>query len=201
MASRKLEDLVPELQEKARLVQQACEEAAGFDLLIYCTLRPLEEQARLWRQSRSRQDIDLKQQKMRSLGYDLLADIIESVGPQYGGHVTNAAPGESWHNFGEAFDAVPLLGGKPAWNYLKAKTYWDAYGEAVRQTGLSWAGDWTSLREYPHAQLGQGGNPLKTMTPDQVYARLEANGLLPKPAAGKKTGKRKTSTDNTAEAA
>jgi len=201
MASRKLEDLVAGLQEKAKLVQQACEEAAGFDLLIYCTLRPLEEQARLWRQSRSRHEIDLKQQTMRSRGYDLLADIIESVGPQYGEHVTNAAPGESWHNYGEAFDAVPLLGGKPAWNYLKAKSYWDAYGEAVRQAGLFWAGDWISFREYPHAQLRQGGNPLKTLTPDQVYATLEANGLLPKPAAGKKTGRRKTSTNKPAEAA
>ncbi len=180
MASRKIEDLVPLLQSKARMVERACEEAGRFDLLIYCTLRPLEEQARLYRQSRSRQTIDIKIQKFRSRGYSILADIIENVGPCYGEHVTNAAPGESWHNYGQAFDAVPLIGGKAAWNYMKAKEYWDAYGEAVRQTGLFWAGDWTGFREYPHSQLNPGGNPLKSLSPDEVYDILDENGLLPK---------------------
>ncbi len=179
MASRRLEDLVEKLQEKARIVQRACQEAGGFDLLIYCTLRPLEEQARLFRQSRSRKEIDLKISKFRNMGYVFLADVLESVGPCYGEHVTNAGPGESWHNYGQAFDAVPLLGGKPAWNYLKAKSYWDAYGEAVRQAGLYWAGDWHNFREYPHAQLKPGGNPLKSMDPGQVYAVLSDNGLIP----------------------
>ena len=182
MASRRLEDLVDKMREKAEVVKQACREAGGFDLLIYCTRRPLEEQARLFRQSRSRRQIDLKIQKYRNRGFPFLADILESVGPCYGEHVTNAGPGESWHNFGQAFDAVPLIGGKPAWNYLKAKPYWDAYGEAVRQAGLYWAGDWLRFREYPHAQLQPGGNPLKVMGPDKVYAALENNGLLPKQA-------------------
>ena len=180
MASRKLEDLEEELKEKAIIVQRACNEAGGFDLLIYCTLRSLEEQARLFRQSRSRQEINLKIQKYHNRGFTFLAEIIENVGPCYGDHVTNAGPGESWHNFGQAFDAVPLIGGKPAWNYLKAKNYWDGYGEAVRLAGLYWAGDWQSFREYPHSQLQPGGNPLKLLTPDQAYSILEKNGLLPK---------------------
>lgn len=180
MASRKLEDLLEEMRGKAKTIRLACKEAGGFDLLIYCTLRSLEEQARLFRQSRSRQEIDVKMQKLRSRGFTFLAEIIENVGPCYGDHVTNAAPGESWHNYAQAFDAVPLMSGKPAWNYLKAKLHWDAYGEAVRQAGLNWAGDWQSFREYPHAQLKLGGNPLKSMTPDQVHAALEENGLLPK---------------------
>ncbi|MCW8330948.1 M15 family metallopeptidase [Photobacterium sp. SDRW27] len=178
MASRKLGDLTEAMRDKAETVQRACKEAGEFELLIYCTLRPLEEQARLFRQSRSRQQIDLKSQKFRSRGLVFLADILESVGPCYGDHVTNAAPGESWHNYGQAFDAVPLIGGKPAWNYMKARSYWDAYGEAVRQTGLYWAGDWQRFREYPHAQLNPGGNPLKSMNADEVYTALQENGLL-----------------------
>jgi peptidoglycan L-alanyl-D-glutamate endopeptidase CwlK len=168
MASRKLEDLVPELREKAAIIQQACKEAANFDLLIYCTFRSLEEQARLWRQSRSRQEINQKQDSLANLGFTFLAGILEEVGPQYGDHVTNAAPGESWHNYGEAFDACPVLNGKLAWNYLKAKPYWDAYGEAVKQAGLYWAGYWANFREYPHAQLRSGGNPLKLLKPQEV---------------------------------
>jgi len=182
MASRDLGDLVREARHKASRVQQACREAGGFDLLIYCTLRPLEEQARLYRQSRSRREIDLKISKFRDRGLEFLADLLEGVGPCYGRHVTNAAPGESWHNYGEAWDAVPLICGKPAWNYLEAKSYWDAYGEAVRQVGMHWAGDWTGFREYPHAQLKAGGNPLKQMTPQAIeLALVERRLLRPEP--------------------
>lgn len=178
MASRDLNDLIDEVRERAVEVEQACKEAAGFDLLIYCTLRPLDEQARLYRQSRSRAEINLKLQKYRSRGFDYLADVLEGVGPCYGKHVTNAGPGESWHNYGQAFDAVPLIGGKAAWNYLNARSYWDAYGEAVRQVGLQWAGDWTRFREYPHSQLNQGSNPLKLNDPDYIREQLEQHNLL-----------------------
>jgi len=174
MTSRDLNDLIPELRDKASQVQNVCRETAGFELLIYCTLRPLEEQARLFHQSRSRQEIDLKMEKFRSRGYDFLAEILESVGPCSGNHVTNAGPGESWHNYGEAWDAVPLIGGKPAWNYRDARDYWNAYGEAVRQVEMFWAGDWTSFREYPHAQARAGGNPLKEMSPDQIRELLQS---------------------------
>ena len=178
MASRNLNRLVDEVKEKALLVQEACKEAAGFDLLIYCTLRPLEEQAVLYRQSRSRKQIDAKITSYRRRGFGFIADILQNVGPCYGKHVTNAGPGESWHNFAEAWDAVPLIGGKPAWNYLEAREYWDAYGEAVRQVGMNWAGDWITFREYPHAQLRPGGNPLKILAPDEVNTILKQNKLI-----------------------
>ena len=178
MASRDINDLHPEVKEKAEIVQQACKEAAGFDLLIYSTLRPLEEQAKLFRQSRSKAEIDLKCTKFRVRGFDFLADVIQSVGPCYGNHVTNAAPGESWHNYGEAWDAVPLVGGKPVWSYFDGKEMWNAYGEAVRQVGMHWAGDWTRFREYPHAQLQVGSNPLKLLPPDKIKKELEKRKLL-----------------------
>lgn len=180
MASRDLDDLVPEVAEKARVVQKACREAADFELLIYCTFRSLEEQARLFRQSRSRKEIDARIAKLQNLGLGFLGEIIESVGPCYGRHVTNAAPGESWHNYKQAWDAVPLINGKPAWNYLEAKNYWNAYGEAVRQVDMYWAGDWTSFREYPHAQSKPGGNPLRTVNAEEVKRiMLDTNLIRP----------------------
>ncbi|MCD4813867.1 M15 family metallopeptidase [bacterium] len=178
MASRDLDDLIPEVKEKALVVQKVCQEAGHFDLLIYCSLRPLEEQARLFRQSRSRKEINVKINKFNERGLGFLAEVIENVGPCYGRHVTNAAPGESWHNYGQAWDAVPMINSKPCWNYFQAKAYWDAYGEAVRKVGMYWAGDWTRFREYPHAQLSVGGNPLKTMTAEQVREALAAHDLL-----------------------
>lgn len=171
MSYRTLNKLTPETKEKALIVLDVCKKN-DIDLLIYCTLRRLNEQAKLYRQSRSWSEIKLKIQKFRNRGYYFLAEIIEEAGPCYGNHVTNAAPGESWHNYAEAWDAVPLLNGKPLWKYTDAKEQWEAYGEAVRQVGMYWAGDWISFREYPHAQLHKGGNPLKVLTPDQVYSSL-----------------------------
>ena len=50
MASRSIKDLTPEMQDKAEFVLGYCKNE-GVDLLIYCTLRSLEEQAILFRSS------------------------------------------------------------------------------------------------------------------------------------------------------
>ena len=177
MASRDLKDLTPDVAGMAVKVKNICD-AAGIDILIYCTLRPLEEQAILYRQSRSRGKIKEKIDSLRGRGFDFLAAILEGVGPRSGPHVTNAAPGESFHNYGRAFDAVPMLGGKCLWKYSDNKPLWEGYGEAVRQAGLEWAGDWTNFKEYPHAQMGAGGNPLRMHGPDEIRKMLQSNGLL-----------------------
>ena len=138
----------------------------------------LEEQARLYWQSRARQTIKKKIDTYHNRSFGFLAEILEGVGAQSGPHVTNAGPGESFHNYALAFDAVPLLGGKCCWKYTDYRPLWEGYGEAVRQAGLEWAGDWTSFREYPHAQLGSGGNPLRAYGPEKVKDLLTNNGLL-----------------------
>ena len=101
MASRDLNDLIPEVKQHAEKVIDVCGQV-GVDILIYCTLRPLEEQAKLYRQSRSWVEIKKKILKYKDRGFGFLADVIDSVGPCTGPHVTNAGPGESWHNYGEA---------------------------------------------------------------------------------------------------
>ena len=45
MASRDLNDLIPEVKQHAEKVIDVCGQV-GVDILIYCTLRPLEEQAK-----------------------------------------------------------------------------------------------------------------------------------------------------------
>jgi peptidoglycan L-alanyl-D-glutamate endopeptidase CwlK len=177
MASRALTSLDEAVRVRAERVLAICE-AAGIDLLIYGTLRPLEEQAVLYRQSRSRASILRKIEDLHGRGFGFLADIIEGVGSQTGPHVTNAAPGESLHNYGLAFDAVPVTGGKCCWKYGPHKHLWEGYGEAVRLAGLEWAGDWTSFREYPHAQQGRGGNPLRRHGPDRIRELLSEGGML-----------------------
>jgi peptidoglycan L-alanyl-D-glutamate endopeptidase CwlK len=175
MSSRQLSDLVPKAEENANRIIALCKER-GVDLLVYCTLRTLEEQAQLFRRGRTKAQIDAKLTSLRRQGYTELADIIVQVGPQPGGPiVTYAAPGESWHNFGEAFDAVPLVTGKAVWTN---GPQYRIYGEAVRSVGMNWAGDWQGFSELPHAQLRTGSNPLAALGPDAVRSLLKAGGLL-----------------------
>lgn len=125
MASRSLDDLKPPAKARAEAFIAACNKA-GIDILIYCTFRSPEEQNALYAIGRS----------------------------QPGKIVTNARAGDSWHNWGYAFDFVPLVAGKPAWN--DAARYAQA-GRLAESVGLEWAGRWTGkLRETAHCQYTGG---------------------------------------------
>ncbi len=130
MASRALDDLAPVVKARALAFLAGCQHA-GFDVLIYCTLRSNAEQASLYALGRTKQ----------------------------GPIKTNAKPGESLHNPDDAgkawaFDAVPVSCGALLWDDAQALGLMGAIGESV---GLEWAGRWSgSLRERVHFQLSRG---------------------------------------------
>lgn len=157
MASRRLEDLVPEAQEMAKEHILRCADA-GFELLIYCTLRDAQEQARLYRQSRTKEQVQKKMDQLTAKGFPALARILKDVGPQKSGpKVTNAGPGESFHQYNRAYDCVPVVQGKPIWSPNgEGAALWEKVGKLGKKCGLEWAGDWTTFREFPHFQFTGG---------------------------------------------
>lgn len=130
MASRSIDALAPVVKARAVAFIDECR-ACGLDVLIYCTLRTVEEQNDLYRFGRSRP----------------------------GAVLTNARGGESLHNpdqNGEAwaFDAVPVKAGKPLWGDVRKIKLMGECGEAV---GLEWAGRWSGkFRERVHFQMKGG---------------------------------------------
>ena len=125
MASRSLHDLNEKTQLLAEQFSYACQQA-GIDVLIYCTLRSFAEQDELYK-----------------LGRSLPGKI-----------VTNARGGQSWHNFGCAFDFVPLIAGKPQWDN---SALYSKCGIIAEEVGLEWAGRWTGkLKETAHCQFRDG---------------------------------------------
>jgi len=68
-----------------------------------------------------------------------------------GNIVTNAQPGESRHNYGEAYDLAIFVDDKPDWN--RPESEWEKLGELGKSLGLEWGGDWVSLKDRPHFQL------------------------------------------------
>jgi len=85
--SRKIDDLLPVVQDKARKFLELCHEN-DIDILITSTYRDAESQNALYAQGRT----------------------------QPGKIVTNAKAGESWHNHRCAFDVVPIVNGKACWD-------------------------------------------------------------------------------------
>jgi peptidoglycan L-alanyl-D-glutamate endopeptidase CwlK len=156
MASRRIEDLVPEVQERAREHVLRCADAK-IELLIYCTLRDVFEQGRLFRQGRTAEQIKEKSAQLRGQGFPQLAKVLDEAKGDKGAKVTFAGPGESFHQYAMAYDCVPLVKGKPVWGTGgEGAALWQKVGALGTAAGLEWAGEWTKFREFPHFQWTDG---------------------------------------------
>lgn len=164
MASRNIEKLVPEFRDKLKVLISKL----PFEVLFYCTGRSCQEQAKLWRQSRQIETIKKKAAVLEKYGHENLAKILIDVGPQHGPHVTHAGPGESWHNYWQAADCVPVVGGKLLWDVSRSKAYWDEIGKQALALELNWGGNWPKWADYPHIQFPPTGNPLKLGIPNPI---------------------------------
>jgi peptidoglycan L-alanyl-D-glutamate endopeptidase CwlK len=140
--SRNLSDLHPLCKERAEKFLKLAKDA-GIDLIVTSTYRDLESQADLFAQGRTKP----------------------------GTIVTNARPGQSWHNWRCAFDVVPLRNGKPVWGTSGPDgDMWRKVGELGESVGLEWAGRWTGkLREFAHFQY-TGGLTLADLQKGKVPA-------------------------------
>jgi hypothetical protein len=65
--------------------------------------------------------------------------------------VTNARPGQSFHNFGLAFDFVVVRNGQAVWD--QEDKDWRRFVEICKGHGLEWGGDWRSFKDFPHFQV------------------------------------------------
>lgn len=145
MASRSLNDLHPVTREKTKRFLELAN-SKGIDVLIYCTYRSPEEQKILYMQGRLEQfgiTIDELNEKRRKVGLWKLTPI------QAKRKVTNAKPWQSFHQYGLAFDCVPMSGGKPDWNN---RENYKILGEIAKEIDLEWAGEWKRFKELPHFQ-------------------------------------------------
>lgn len=147
-----IEGLRSGIRAAAHRIEQRYAAESGADLLIYCGFRSFAEQAVLYRKGRTLSAILAKADELKSKhGREDLAEVLLRSEPQPDPKiVTNAGPGQSAHNYGEAFDAVPLVGGKPVW--LLSDPLYQLYGQISEEEGLEWAGNWKTFREGPHSQ-------------------------------------------------
>ena len=103
----------------------------GLAILVTQGLRTCEEQDRLYAKGRTS----------------------PPVGKKF--IVTNAKGGQSYHNFGLAFDIVVLDSlGKADWDTNHPG--WTLAAKIGKSVGLEWGGDFTTITDFPHYQYTGG---------------------------------------------
>lgn len=122
--SRSLDDLSPIVRPKVDAFLTSCK-TAGIEILVTCTLRTMAEQARAY-----------------AIGRTVPGADVSSARPM-GRIVTRAQPGESAHQFGLAIDVVPMVAGKPQWEFdqMAPSPLWAKVGRLGKLAGLQWYGD------------------------------------------------------------
>jgi peptidoglycan L-alanyl-D-glutamate endopeptidase CwlK len=130
LSDQRLAQLHPVVAARGRTLLDLAAHA-GFAVLVTQGLRTWKEQDTLYAKGRTK----------------------APIGKPY--IVTNAKGGQSWHNFGLAFDIVILDSvGKANWDIKHPG--WKKVGALGQSVGLEWGGDWTRFKDYPHFQYSCG---------------------------------------------
>lgn len=127
MSSRKIEELLPELQEKFHDFRQLADEA-GVQFMITCTYRSQEEQDELYEQGRTKPGRKVTWTRHSKHTDRMAFDIA----------VLNESNQPTW-------DTKADIDKDNIDDYLEL-------GEIGEQVGLVWGGRWKSP-DYPHFQL------------------------------------------------
>jgi peptidoglycan LD-endopeptidase CwlK len=168
-----LDLLISEFASKVRQLLANCA-AKGIEMRPYYTLRTPFEQGILWRQSRSKEEITAKVAELKQKKAPFLAHCIENVGPQHGEHVTNAIPGLSWHQWGEAVDCFWVLNGKAEWSTQKlvnGLNGYRVYAQEAALLGLDAGMNWPRFKDAPHVQWRKG-------SPTAFYTLVNINKVM-----------------------
>lgn len=78
--------------------------------------------------------------------------------------VTNAKGGDSYHNYGLAWDVVEIENGLANW-----ETNWLGISEIAEEMGIEWGGNFKSIKDKPHFQMSFG------LSIAQLKAKLKKN--------------------------
>lgn len=121
---QKIKKLHPQLRPLASKFINEVEKKLGIKLRITDGFRTFDEQNKLYAQGRT----------------------------TAGKIVTNAKGGQSYHNYGLAFDCYLTENGSVTFK----KAVNSEIAKIGKDLGLEWGGDWKSLKDMPHFELNKG---------------------------------------------
>lgn len=174
--SREVSLLVPEFRSKLEQLLENCLQR-GITMNPYFTLRTPQEQGSVWRQGRTQTDAELKAMALDHAGAPFLAQCIRENQPKETNLITNALPGFSWYQWGEACDCVWVDNNKKLnWNPIQkinGVNGYQLFAEEAVKLGLSPGGYWEKKPEWPHVELRPRPNPVSYYTTQEINAEME----------------------------
>lgn len=159
----KLKELEATFKKKVILLSRACNNA-GVTMELTEGVRNPFIQGIYWKQSRSEREIRDKITDLRSCKAYFLALCIEASPLRKGPFLTNAIPGISWHQWGEAADFVWIVDGKRCWDInirVNGQNGYEIYANIAKELGLDSGFFWEGFKDACHIQLRSVASPLK----------------------------------------
>ena len=142
ISAERLKRLYPPIQLKAKKILEEAYLVFGHPLNMVGEMRTMQEQADIFAQGRKL----VNGKWMIEFPYKV---------------VTNSNAGESYHNYGLAFDCA--FTGKDPYLYKltpsERERHWRMYGDIVEKSGMVWGGNFkikSGARDLPHAELSYG---------------------------------------------
>lgn len=148
----------------------------GVEMRPSETLRDPFKQARLWRQSRTIEQITKEIQFLKEQNALFLAECLERVGPQSGKHATNAIPGLSWHQWSEAVDSFWVVDSQAEYSLkrvVKGQNGYKVYAEEAKSLGLEAGFFWKKFQDSGHIQLRVESNPSAFFTLQEIDHKMQ----------------------------
>ncbi|WP_160715013.1 M15 family metallopeptidase [Chitinophaga solisilvae] len=175
MPDSHLSRLIPEFRIKASVLLMRCSQR-GVVMRPTEGLRDPLIQAAYWKRSRNAEEITAEITGLRSAGAPFLAECLEQVNPQEGPHATNAIPGLSWHQWGEALDCVWMAGSRPIWDatvLINNVNGYQIYGEEAKRLGLDCGLYWSGFTDAMHVQLRNISSPATIYSLQDIDRQME----------------------------
>lgn len=164
-----LNTLDPKFAELVHKTLLACT-AQNLNMVPYFGIRDPTTQGIFWRQSRPTATVKVQIETLKVAGAPYLATCLDRAGPHSGPWATNALPGQSWHQYGEAVDCYALDDvGQIDWN---SAVKYREYGRIAKLNGLRWGGDFQ--------QTDPGHIQLRSLEPPQLFPIATADKILSK---------------------
>lgn len=163
---------MPVFEAKSEQLLSLCADQ-GVVMRPFCRVRDPYQQAALWRQSRSKHEIDRAITTFDRSGAPYLAHVLNHVGSQHGKRVTNALPGYSWHQWDEAIDCFWLVDDHAEWStslLVNGVNGYQVYAQMARKLGLRTGADFKTP-DPVHVQFRQDEVPA-------VFSMMDINDAM-----------------------